>query len=246
MAVQLPFAHADPPLSIDYLADRLQQAIQSAGMVPPVLVAHSLSSFVAQRFLESYPLAGLVLVNPIPDDPAHCATTLRSWWRRCEDAVAAEEQAVCSDASSEKYRRSLFRYYCGDIAAETGSADTVSTVHHHSVGSMTGQLLSDCALGGEEAPVSAQLLESLASDPAQRVRLEPRSVPMLVVISAADGPHVSAAALEALLHCHDIQAEDVVKFADDHTRLSMLHSHQPSGETGARFNEVVLDWIERL
>ena len=39
------------------------------GLTPPVLVAHSLSSFIGQKYLESYSLKGLVLVNPIP--PAH-------------------------------------------------------------------------------------------------------------------------------------------------------------------------------
>jgi pimeloyl-ACP methyl ester carboxylesterase len=39
------------------------------GLTPPVLVAHSVSSFVGQKYLESYSLKGLVLVSPVP--PSH-------------------------------------------------------------------------------------------------------------------------------------------------------------------------------
>ena len=34
-----------------------------------MFVAHSISSFIAQKYLESYSLKGLVLVNPVP--PSH-------------------------------------------------------------------------------------------------------------------------------------------------------------------------------
>ena len=37
-----------------------------------MIVAHSISSFIAQKYLESYSLKGLVLINPIP--PVHTET----------------------------------------------------------------------------------------------------------------------------------------------------------------------------
>lgn len=36
------------------------------GLTPPIFVSHSLSSFIAQKYLESYSLKGLIMVNPIP------------------------------------------------------------------------------------------------------------------------------------------------------------------------------------
>ena len=42
------------------------------GLIPPVIVAHSISSFIAQKYLESYSLKGLVLINPVP--PVHTET----------------------------------------------------------------------------------------------------------------------------------------------------------------------------
>ena len=42
------------------------------GLTPPVIVAHSISSFIAQKYLESYSLKGLVLINPVP--PVHTET----------------------------------------------------------------------------------------------------------------------------------------------------------------------------
>jgi hypothetical protein len=43
-----------------------QQGIMRHGMIPPILVAHSLSTFLTQKFLESYAISGLVAINPLP------------------------------------------------------------------------------------------------------------------------------------------------------------------------------------
>jgi pimeloyl-ACP methyl ester carboxylesterase len=47
-------------------ADHIQQCITNAKLTPPILVAHSASTYPAQKFLESYAVRGLVLVNPVP------------------------------------------------------------------------------------------------------------------------------------------------------------------------------------
>jgi len=43
---------------------------------PPVLVAHGLGAFVAQKYLESYSACGLVLIAPFPPDPAGALSRL--------------------------------------------------------------------------------------------------------------------------------------------------------------------------
>jgi hypothetical protein len=54
---------------IDEVAQEFQAAITGARMVPPVMIAHSLSTLCALNFLESYSLAGLVILNPVPPTP---------------------------------------------------------------------------------------------------------------------------------------------------------------------------------
>jgi pimeloyl-ACP methyl ester carboxylesterase len=51
-------------------ADHIQQCITNAKLTPPILVAHSAATYAAQKFLESYAVRGLVLVNPVPPKSA--------------------------------------------------------------------------------------------------------------------------------------------------------------------------------
>ena len=50
----------------DAAADYLETVRDTHGMVPPVLVASGVAAFVAQKFLESYSLARLAVVDPVP------------------------------------------------------------------------------------------------------------------------------------------------------------------------------------
>jgi pimeloyl-ACP methyl ester carboxylesterase len=47
----------------------IEAVVKSCGYWPPVVVCHSLSTFAAQKYLESFSLSGLVLVNPFPPHP---------------------------------------------------------------------------------------------------------------------------------------------------------------------------------
>ncbi len=58
-----------PPYDIYKSVDYLQQTILEAKFTPPILVTHSVSTFIAQKFLESYSASALVMVDPIP--PIH-------------------------------------------------------------------------------------------------------------------------------------------------------------------------------
>jgi pimeloyl-ACP methyl ester carboxylesterase len=62
-------------------ADTVHAHIAQLKLTPPVLVAHSMSTYMIQKYLESYALSGLVLVNPIPPFSAPAATTklLKRW-----------------------------------------------------------------------------------------------------------------------------------------------------------------------
>jgi pimeloyl-ACP methyl ester carboxylesterase len=62
-------------------ADTVHAHITQLKLTPPVLVAHSMSTYMIQKYLESYALSGLVLVNPIPpfSAPTVTAKLLQRW-----------------------------------------------------------------------------------------------------------------------------------------------------------------------
>ena len=49
------------------------------------MIAHSVSSFIAQKYLESYALKGLVLVNPVPPVPGKVVKPLINLYKKCEE-----------------------------------------------------------------------------------------------------------------------------------------------------------------
>jgi pimeloyl-ACP methyl ester carboxylesterase len=53
----------------DETADRIGDIVAANGLTTPVIVAHSLSTYVVQKFLESYSPSAIVLINPIPRIP---------------------------------------------------------------------------------------------------------------------------------------------------------------------------------
>ncbi len=93
--IVLPFPSGPEIANPDEIARHYQAAIDAARMVPPLMIAHSLSTLCALNFLESYSLAGLVLLNPVPSTPKsavrQAATTLLA---RAESARGAGAQSV--------------------------------------------------------------------------------------------------------------------------------------------------------
>lgn len=51
------------------------------------MIAHSVSSFIAQKYLESYALKGLVLVNPVPPIPEKVVQPLINLYKKCEEKI---------------------------------------------------------------------------------------------------------------------------------------------------------------
>jgi hypothetical protein len=51
---------------VDNIVTHLNNCINRAGFTPPLIIAHSLSSYYAQKYLESYAASGLILYNPLP------------------------------------------------------------------------------------------------------------------------------------------------------------------------------------
>lgn len=66
-SIELPTL--SPPYDVYKSVDFLQETIVANKFTPPILVTHSVSSFLAQKFLESYSASALILIDPVP--PLH-------------------------------------------------------------------------------------------------------------------------------------------------------------------------------
>lgn len=56
VAMSLPILKGD---DIYGIADRTHRVVEECQMIPPIMVTHSLSSYMAQKYLESYSLSGI-------------------------------------------------------------------------------------------------------------------------------------------------------------------------------------------
>ncbi len=56
--------------TVDEIVDKIHASVQEARICsPPVALTFGLESILLQKYLESYPLAGLVMVDPLPPSP---------------------------------------------------------------------------------------------------------------------------------------------------------------------------------
>eukprot|EP00903_Cladosiphon_okamuranus_P010745 g10156.t1 len=60
-------------LSLRALQAGVAAAVESSGLSPPVIVAHSMAGFVCQQYLQSYSASGLVLLDSFPPTPSGLA-----------------------------------------------------------------------------------------------------------------------------------------------------------------------------
>lgn len=78
--------------SIDEACDIVHNNIRDYELSPPpVLIAHSMSSFLAQKYLESYAASGLILVNPLPINCSRSLAILHDRWSNCITDVLREK-----------------------------------------------------------------------------------------------------------------------------------------------------------
>ena len=64
---------------VDDAADQLHAAIRRHKLTPPLLISHSFSTLVCQRYLESYPALGMIMINPIPPNPIRVIRRIRNF-----------------------------------------------------------------------------------------------------------------------------------------------------------------------
>lgn len=136
--------------SVRQAARSIENAVRRSGYWPPVMIAHSSSSLVAQKYLESFSLAGLVMVSPFPTDPSAAASralNLLDEVLLARGVSTADVQQGEHNLSNEELAQCLRRLYnCVDIS------DVLETQ-------------------GSRLPIA--LLREMSSDAACKVNLEP-------------------------------------------------------------------------
>lgn len=102
--------------SFEEMANLLHKEVLRNKFTPPVVVAHSLSTFVVQKYLESFALSGLVLVNPIPPNAYPALAKLNLQWNNSQ----RRPQEICIASAENKVDVTsvLFEYY--GVCMQTG------------------------------------------------------------------------------------------------------------------------------
>ena len=176
MAVPFPEGIKSSEEGVSFLRD----VIDKHGMPPPLLLAHSLASHIAVQYLESHPLAGVIMVNPVPLNPAavrKAATVLSTKYSDCSVSHYRAEHGVAGSSV-------LCRYY----GVTSGPSVSVP--------------LDKGAVGFPTA-----FLRHLSSSPPP-VLLEACSVPALVVMTAGDDALFDSKQEQEVLNLFGIHTEE--------------------------------------
>lgn len=105
--------------SFEEMANLLHKEVLRNKFTPPIVVAHSLSTFVVQKYLESFALSGLVLVNPIPPNAYPALVKLNLQWNNSQHHP--QEIAIAENAADVTSR--LFEYYGVCIETERSTSN---------------------------------------------------------------------------------------------------------------------------
>ena len=168
---------------------------------PPVVVAHSTSCVVAQKYLESFSFSGLILVAPIPPTP----TFDGSIQRLLEvDHALVRDLSTASNPPASARHRELEQLMYGPAAAMAAAAATDTT---------------DFAAVSQE-----RFLQDVAGT---IVNLEPQPVPMQLICGTEDKVVTPQCVSSVVLTCHIQSFETAQRARTTCTiiRAEHLHSH---------------------
>ena len=200
--------------SLDDVVDGVHTALAALRGPPPIMIAHSSAALLAQKYLESYPLGGLVLLCPPPPCPstwlqrhtggdsealsvARITAALRGM-RLCPGDPGADADAGVTDDDAEAAELLQFVRDCRSDA-EAALLDAASPPS----GDNGPSQRSLCGLAA-----GARLLQLVCADP---VRVEPSPVPLLIVRGLCDDVVSEAEAAETVAFhgLTDADGEDV-------------------------------------
>lgn len=172
--------------TIDDVVEDVHATLAAAGCAPVLAVAASSTAQLLQKYLESYALAGLVALAPLPPAPA---ATLARWQAGGKIGAAAANQPLTARRLASGLRRwasaaageepSALRGLLGAGADEAAAAAWAAATEVPC--SITEEGPDAPRLCGYDA--AGALLAALGEQP---VNLEPQPVPMLAFRGAHD------------------------------------------------------------
>jgi pimeloyl-ACP methyl ester carboxylesterase len=180
--------------SLDDLVDDLQRAF-SALHTAPLVIAPDTTALLMQKYLESFALAGLVMLSPLPPNPQRFLSTLirKSKLNGSAPTTVNAEQVAhwlqAAAVSDEAVRKLWLARAAVDTADDDNEhvADLAACMQHVEALAMLHEGDPDGSNTG--APVcgfeaAADWLAKLCIEP---VNLEPQPVPMLAVFGEHQG-----------------------------------------------------------
>lgn len=160
--------------TLDDIVRDLRATMAKGVTAPPVVIAQGGAGVLMQKFLEDFPLAGLIMLAPLPPSPA---STLRRWLGLSEDETISVDDIsaflrACASMPESVRQMLLARARASDEAVEQCFSDAGAQCH-----------IDVAAAGGDSsAPqhycgvdAMAHVLAGLAASP---VNLEPQPIPM--------------------------------------------------------------------
>lgn len=181
------------------MCDLIQRSVEEARLPVPVMITHSLSTFVGQKFLESFPLRGLVMVCPLS------STIQTGSVHRLKDRLSEPE-------SWSRLQRLIHAY---GLPKGTSLDSVVGPPFQEDV------LWSDI-VAVDDSSLQLDYLHSLVSvsDGSGDVALEAGVVPMLVI--ATEGDTVAQEPdMRAITSSHGLQ-DTSIRLINDSSRLPMV------------------------
>lgn len=218
--------------NIDQAVSTLHNSLAPISFQPPVLIAHSMSTFVAQKYLESYALSALILVNPLPPKPSISIAKLLKKWSNVREIFP-------SSLSTQQLETIIVNYYGLKNNQRLNAMEHQQLVSHGLCGSRSSaeSLFSDNL--EYSMPASVNFLKSLVDDESTVLTLEPRSVPIFIVMTALDRDIIEKSGESQLMENHEIEEDGIIVFEEDKSRLPMLQSSD-------KFNPLIGKWIEMV
>jgi hypothetical protein len=195
--------------TIDDVMDAIRASITQLD-APPVCIAPSHVALAMQYYLESYPLAGLVMISPLPPrlgpmltrwtgDAMPTRPAIAEYLRRCAASEAyARASVLAPDVDADSVEAFLVESEAATMIDDAGGSPGGGAGQHSRV------------LCGVDA--AARLIEAMSAVPLQ---LEPQPIPMLC-ISAASDQLITATERAATPAWHHLGPEDIIELPAPH------------------------------
>lgn len=178
------FATTFPLLTdIDDIVNSINTTVVENKLIPPIVICHSFSTFAMQKYLESYAVSAVVMINPLPPAISYtCHGNIKSW------AVSfLNHYQKCRDICDKNDDYSLpAAYYKED-------ASTTKNFGQYTASKFPTAFLEKLIIGGSSYDV----------------HLEKGVVPLLVIYTQGHLDLIGQGGMTSFLNYHGVHAADV-------------------------------------